>query len=1180
MNTHSISESGGNLLHRKLSKREKKEKKKREKKEKAAAKSGSPRGKDSLAEKLYTELPETSFTRSISNPEAVMRRRRQQKLEKKLQQFSAEGGPEAGGTLRIFGEALNADVPYKTILLSSRDTAAFAVKEILEKYGLEGPDPSAYCLVQIVVPYGSGAPAAGPNPDTTGNTSNSFVVQSSEGAGSLASAPVREYILDDDDCPLIIERSHLKTRGVLTFHIRRRPPDYQPRKRKKKSPSAGGQSYDGSAAAISAAEMQAFDEQQQLLSTASTSGATSLKLMPYLVEVNADGSDLTLGASGGKQGAHSIAGTTGPRRHFLYTNVTEVGGASEALLAGNRTPSGTSNSIQLLGPNIKPRHCIITHSEGLTTVTPVSPEAETTVNGSRITETTILKHGMLLRFGKLHTFKFVDEHGEQLRRVAALTPGHLSTGAIIGQHFAAQAALNGAANTSSVDDPTTPGYETTFDAEGRVSMTENRQPVSGQFNNGSLQRQHPHSQQHYPNPTGSLPRSASANSGHHQQGHQHQHQNSADTAQQLMPPPSGTPNSMSQQMRGPPTPSTSSLATSGPRKPGTGDNILPAILEVWEEIEPHFLNLIINRVDPNAVQFKLAITYTLYMVTRFRASTYFKPEIVPNQRATLLIGFCIRYATAIQSAIGEHLRDQAHLAFWLANSSELLHFLKNDRHLSAFTLDSQEILADAIQFAFTGLVRAQQAGLREALSSFPDDGGNSGTGSTSTSTTQVLGVLSASMQLLRRFRVNAALTIQLFSQLFHYINMALFNRVLGSPQENLCSRSYGARLQAALLEIEAWAEKQGLELAAECHLSRLAQTATFLVAPKCRPPSELASLAASLYKLNSLQLQALCERYQPTPEEVATATSGPGSVPYTPLTDKRILEPVVSMARVATDELLLKEGREVKLEEEVDLQLPFLLPEDGYSCDIVIGIPATLADFVQSLVAARVARLTVQPTASGYWTIYFINFTPEQVHQQNQQNQQQYPSGGEEPTSGQLAEPSSGSSVTSKSSTLVAADSNSNSAFTNNNRSQSMMMMNASGNSQTMSLPGQGMINGASGSQFSLGKGAGFQAQQMSPLPSPQRSLPFPGMSGPFGSMNLNMPPPAGGAPFNHFNGMRAMPEPEVQTIKLQKINNGIGLSIVAAQGTHQPVQGIYIKSVVRDGAADLVSNIFFKVEN
>lgn len=45
-----------------------------------------------VAQQLYTDAPETSFTRSISNPEAVMRRRRQQKLEKKLQQFHGQNG--------------------------------------------------------------------------------------------------------------------------------------------------------------------------------------------------------------------------------------------------------------------------------------------------------------------------------------------------------------------------------------------------------------------------------------------------------------------------------------------------------------------------------------------------------------------------------------------------------------------------------------------------------------------------------------------------------------------------------------------------------------------------------------------------------------------------------------------------------------------------------------------------------------------------------------------------------------------------------------------------------------------------------------------------------------------------------------------------------------------------------
>jgi len=44
--------------------------------------------------------------------------------------------------------------------------------------------------------------------------------------------------------------------------------------------------------------------------------------------------------------------------------------------------------------------------------------------------------------------------------------------------------------------------------------------------------------------------------------------------------------------------------------------------------------------------------------------------------------------------------DPASLAFWMANSAELLHFLKCDRHISAFSLDAQDILADTVQAAF------------------------------------------------------------------------------------------------------------------------------------------------------------------------------------------------------------------------------------------------------------------------------------------------------------------------------------------------------------------------------------------------------------------------------------------------------------------------------------------------
>ena len=90
-------------------------------------------------------------------------------------------------------------------------------------------------------------------------------------------------------------------------------------------------------------------------------------------------------------------------------------------------------------------------------------------------------------------------------------------------------------------------------------------------------------------------------------------------------------------------------------------------------------------------------------------------------------------------------------------------------------------------------------------------------------TEDVLHTLTGAMSLLRRCRVNAALTIQLFSQLFHFINMWLFNRLLTDPESGLCSHYWGAIVRQQLGHVEAWAEKQGLELAADCHLSRVVQ---------------------------------------------------------------------------------------------------------------------------------------------------------------------------------------------------------------------------------------------------------------------------------------------------------------------------------------------------------------------
>ena len=63
-----------------------------------------------------------------------------------------------------------------------------------------------------------------------------------------------------------------------------------------------------------------------------------------------------------------------------------------------------------------------------------------------------------------------------------------------------------------------------------------------------------------------------------------------------------------------------------------------------------------------------------------------------------------------------------------------------------------------------------------------------------------------------------------------------------------------------------------------------------------------------------------------------------------------LIESVASVAEHTADELARSDGREVRLGEDQELQLPFLLPEDGYSCDIIRGVPPGLQEFLEVLI--------------------------------------------------------------------------------------------------------------------------------------------------------------------------------------------------------------------------------------
>lgn len=54
-----------------------------------------------------------------------------------------------GGTLKIYGETLKPDVPYKTLLLSTADTVKHVIKEAMEKYGVDTEDTTQFVLVEV-----------------------------------------------------------------------------------------------------------------------------------------------------------------------------------------------------------------------------------------------------------------------------------------------------------------------------------------------------------------------------------------------------------------------------------------------------------------------------------------------------------------------------------------------------------------------------------------------------------------------------------------------------------------------------------------------------------------------------------------------------------------------------------------------------------------------------------------------------------------------------------------------------------------------------------------------------------------------------------------------------------------------------------------------------------------------
>lgn len=105
-------------------------------------------GSGRIARSLYNIMPESRFTRSISikNRRNLLVRNSPEKL---LRKTNTE--EDIANEMKVYADFVLPDVPSKSLLVSSKDTASQVVKSALDKYGIR-EDATKFCIVQVTVP--------------------------------------------------------------------------------------------------------------------------------------------------------------------------------------------------------------------------------------------------------------------------------------------------------------------------------------------------------------------------------------------------------------------------------------------------------------------------------------------------------------------------------------------------------------------------------------------------------------------------------------------------------------------------------------------------------------------------------------------------------------------------------------------------------------------------------------------------------------------------------------------------------------------------------------------------------------------------------------------------------------------------------------------------------------------
>ncbi|XP_054597763.2 afadin [Nothobranchius furzeri] len=386
---------------------------------------------------------------------------------------------------------------------------------------------------------------------------------------------------------------------------------------------------------------------------------------------------------------------------------------------------------------------------------------------------------------------------------------------------------------------------------------------------------------------------------------------------------------------------------------------LPVRIQISGNAEEAFLSAVINDTNSSTVHFNLSPAYILYAVSRFVLQHQLNGSPPSTGNPHPVTSITSKMVAMTGKVIQRQQAMAGALAFWMANCSELLNFFKHDKDLNLLTQQSQLDLSHQVHTAYSFLLQCFHNELRKHLPTFLMDPEQHGT--LPPGIEMVLNSLMNAMSLLRRCRVNPALSIQLFSQLFHFISAWLFNQLMDpeSSTPGLRSHYWGSTLCQRLAPIDAWAERQGLELAADCHLGHIKQATTLLTMNKYSMQNAK-DIQSTCFKLNSLQMRVLLTDYLYASNE--------------PLIPPDLIDVVVRAAEASADNLIRGEGWDIHLEESFFLHLPFLLPEGGYSCNAMRGIPQGFYEFMEPICQKGLCSLAFQPESGGDWTVYFSEF--------------------------------------------------------------------------------------------------------------------------------------------------------------------------------------------------------------